>query len=121
MRKGLFGLLLLFPHTALATDHESFPASFLVQKATTIIKSEIFPLQSCYQKALAQVPDLQGTVQIQSSVGSGGSVLGARVQSSSLKNATAERCILRNIYGIRFDSPAGGTAIFTYPFSFTRL
>ena len=85
------------------------------------IKRNMSRFRSCYQKELAKIPDLQGTVQIQFSIGAEGSVLGARVLTSSLKNATAERCILRNIYGLRFDSPAGGTAVFTYPFTFTRL
>jgi outer membrane biosynthesis protein TonB len=59
-------------------------------------------------------------VQIQFSVAKGGSVAGARIASSTLQNAVAERCILRNIYGIRFEEPQGGTAIFNYPFTFTR-
>ena len=83
------------------------------------IKRNMSRFRICYQKALGQVPDLQGTVQIQFSVDKSGRVSGARVSSSTLKNAFAERCILRNIYGIRFPEPKGGTAIFNYPFTFT--
>ena len=84
------------------------------------IKRNMNRFRGCYQKALGQVPDLQGMVQIQFSVGKDGAVAGARIASSTLKNALAERCILRNIYGIRFEKPQGGTAIFNYPFTFTR-
>ena len=84
------------------------------------IKRNMSRFRGCYQKALGQVPDLQGTVQIQFSVDKKGTVSGARISSSTLKNALAERCILRNIYGIRFPEPKGGTAIFNYPFTFTR-
>jgi hypothetical protein len=84
------------------------------------IKRNMNRFRGCYQKALGQVPDLQGMVQIQFSVGKGGAVAGARISSSTLKNALAERCILRHIYGIRFEEPQGGTAIFNYPFTFTR-
>ena len=84
------------------------------------IKQNMSRFRGCYQKALGQVPDLQGTVQIQFSVGEEGSVAGARISSSTLKNALAERCILRHMYGIRFKKPSGGTAIFNYPFTFTR-
>ena len=84
------------------------------------IKRNMSRFRGCYQKALGQVPDLQGAVQIQFSVDKEGRVSGARVSSSTLKNALAERCILRNIYGLRFPEPQGGTAIFNYPFTFTR-
>ena len=84
------------------------------------IKRNMSRFRGCYQKALGQVPDLQGTVQIQFSVNKDGRVSGARISSSTLKNALAERCILRNIYGIRFPEPSGGVAIFNYPFTFTR-
>ena len=84
------------------------------------IKRNMSRFRGCYQKALGQAPDLQGTVQIQFSVGEEGSVSGARISSSTLKNALCERCILRHMYGIRFQKPKGGTAIFNYPFTFTR-
>ena len=84
------------------------------------IKRNMSRFRGCYQKALGQVPDLQGAVQIQFSVDKEGRVAGARISSSTLKNALAERCILRNIYGLRFPEPQGGTAIFNYPFTFTR-
>ena len=84
------------------------------------IKRNMSRFRGCYQKALGQVPDLQGTVQIQFSVDKDGRVSGARISSSTLKNALTERCILRNIYGLRFPEPTGGTAIFNYPFTFTR-
>ena len=84
------------------------------------IKGNMNRFRGCYQQAIGRSPDIQGTVQIQFSVGEGGVVSGARIASSTLQDALAERCMLRHIYGLRFAEPQGGTAIFTYPFTFTR-
>ena len=84
------------------------------------IKGNMARFRGCYQQAIGRSPDIQGTVQIQFSVGKGGLVSGARIASSTLQDALAERCMLRHMYGLRFSEPKGGTAIFTYPFTFTR-
>ena len=83
-------------------------------------KKNMSRFRGCYQKALGQIPDLQGAVQIQFSVDKEGRVSGARVSSSTLK------CACRTLYPskhLRIEvspEPQGGTAIFNYPFTFTR-
>ena len=85
------------------------------------IKRNMSRFRSCYQRALGRTPDLQGSILIQFSIASGGKVAGARVESSTMKNATVERCLLRHMYGLQFEEPVGGNVVFSYPFTFTKL
>lgn len=75
----------------------------------------------CYEREInAENPSLAGRVGTSFVIGSSGKVAQAGVESSSLKNANAERCILSVIKRIQFPIPRGGGIVqVSYPFKFS--
>ena len=76
--------------------------------------------EACYRRVQDKIPDLKGTVQVDFSINKDGKVAGARITKSSINNAEVERCVLRNLYGLKFSKPQGGTVIVSYPFIFVN-
>lgn len=74
----------------------------------------------CYEKEInAETPKLSGRVGTTFVIGSSGRVTQAGIESTSLKNANVERCILNVIRRIDFPIPRGGGVVqVTYPFKF---
>jgi TonB family protein len=72
----------------------------------------------CYNKQLTRFPDLQGKVTLSWIITMDGSVLKARVKTSSLGNADAESCMVRALEGWKFPKPTGGVVQVDYPFLF---
>jgi outer membrane biosynthesis protein TonB len=75
----------------------------------------------CYEKEInAEHPYLSGRVGTSFTIGSSGRVTEAGIESSTLKNANAERCIVTVIKRIDFPIPRGGGIVqVTYPFKFS--
>lgn len=76
----------------------------------------------CYEKEVnAESPNLAGRVGTTFVIGSTGRVTQAGIESTSLKNANTERCILDVIRRIDFPIPKGaGIVQVSYPFKFNR-
>ena len=74
----------------------------------------------CYEREInAENPKLAGRVGTTFVIGSSGRVTQAGVESSSLKNANVERCVLAVIKRIDFPVPRGGGIVqVNYPFKF---
>lgn len=76
----------------------------------------------CYEKEVnAESPNLAGRVSTTFVIGSTGRVTQAGIESTTLKNANTERCILEVIRRIAFPIPRGaGIVQVSYPFKFNR-
>jgi TonB family protein len=74
----------------------------------------------CYEREInAENPKLSGRVGTTFVIGSSGRVSQAGIESSSLKNANVERCVVQVIKRIEFPAPRGGGIVqVTYPFKF---
>ena len=74
----------------------------------------------CYEKEInAETPNLAGRVGTTFVIGSTGRVTKAAIESTTLKNANAERCILTVIKRIDFPIPRGaGLVQVSFPFKF---
>lgn len=77
----------------------------------------------CYEKEInAETPALAGRVSTNFVIGSTGRVTKAGIESSTLKNANTESCILNVIRRIDFPIPQGaGVVQVTYPFKFNPV
>ncbi len=82
------------------------------------IKKNLARIQYCYEKALADQPELAGTVVVGFTIGMGGSV--GNVSASGMDEGVAA-CIVEVIKGIEFPSPSNGgfVKIAAYPFNFS--
>ncbi|MBN2497639.1 MAG: AgmX/PglI C-terminal domain-containing protein [Deltaproteobacteria bacterium] len=82
-----------------------------------VIHSHHNQIKYCYAKELSSNPHLSGKVAVKIVISPKGFVQSAKVSSSSLDNATVERCITGKIRTWKFPEPkGGGIVIVDYPF-----
>jgi hypothetical protein len=87
-----------------------------------VINRHIGEVIYCYEKGLQVQGGLSGRVGIRWLINGGGIVNGAAVESSSLKNAQVEGCILEHLRGWKFPKPVGGVNVkVSYPFVLKRV
>lgn len=72
-------------------------------------------IQRCYERALAQNPELRGRITVQFTVGTDGSVSDARLPENGL-NDDVGNCILGRVRRWRFEPPSGGTVTVRRPY-----
>ncbi|MFT4705580.1 MAG: TonB family protein [Bradymonadia bacterium] len=75
-------------------------------------------IRYCYERELANEPDLGGRISASWTVGLDGRVQSASITENSMGNRAVESCVLREVRRMRFDQPDGGLVSVTYPFSF---
>lgn len=76
----------------------------------------------CYEKGLQVQSGLNGRVLIDWTISPSGGVTGAHVNSSSLKNAGVEGCIVSHLRTWAFPKPVGGVNVkVSYPFVLKRM
>ena len=75
----------------------------------------------CYEREInAEHPALAGRVGTTFVIGSSGRVTEAGIESTTLKNANVERCVVQVIKRIDFPMPRGGGVVqVTYPFKYS--
>jgi len=79
-------------------------------------------IRACYTEALRKRPRLEGRVRVQFLVKNDGLVAWAKVETSSLNDASADRCLITTIRGIPFPPLAGkGMVNAIYPFTFENV
>jgi hypothetical protein len=82
-----------------------------------VIHSHRDQIKYCYSKELTRSPNLSGKVGIKFTISPKGYVQQASVSSTTLRNATVERCITQKIRTWKFPEPkGGGIVIVNYPF-----
>ncbi|MBC7396921.1 MAG: AgmX/PglI C-terminal domain-containing protein [Bdellovibrionales bacterium] len=79
-------------------------------------------LRYCYEKAVNQgSPDLAGKIVSAFVIGGSGRASQLAIASSSIHDASVERCVLQVLARIQFPQPAGGVPVtIKYPFAFTN-
>lgn len=84
-----------------------------------IVRSHINEVRSCYSKALATDPTLEGRVAVKFRVGPSGRVEDAKVESTTLPEGTVAPCVAAAVQTWKFPKPIGGGFVnVTYPFVF---
>ncbi len=88
------------------------------EEVDRVVKSRKGMLQRCYQRELADRPELAGKLVVDFAIDEGGAVTRAKIGSAStLDDDRVETCVLRQIRNLKF--PAKGGAIVRYPFVFS--
>ena len=72
----------------------------------------------CYERELADDPELAGRISVNWTIGLDGRVESASVTENSIGSRNVESCIVREVRRMRFDQPDGGMVVVTYPFTF---
>lgn len=85
-----------------------------------IVHRHINEVKFCYERQLAQRPDLNGRVSVKFIISGTGAVQMAAVASSTLGDPGVENCIAQAVRRWTFPQPeGGGIVIVTYPFMLT--
>jgi hypothetical protein len=82
-----------------------------------VVQSHAAAIQFCYEKELQRFPHLAGKLMLGWKVDQDGRVMSARVDSSSLGNASAEGCMVRQVKAWVFPKSNGFTDVH-FPFFF---
>lgn len=85
-----------------------------------VVKSRAGLIKSCYQRELDKTKGLGGKLVVSFSIAPSGDVTRQKVDSgkSTLRNASVEDCVLRQIAKLKF--PAKGGGVVNYPFLFSQ-
>jgi len=95
------------------------PPSLDITALRAAVRSQIGPLQQCYERARMDDANLRGSVTAQITVAGNGSVARVQVSHSTLNAPQALGCITREIARWHLPRPSGrGTVAFLYPFVF---
>ncbi len=87
-----------------------------------VIRRNLGQIRYCYERQLSSNRDLYGKVLVKWTIGASGEVIGQRVDTTTLKSAMVEGCILRRMASWKFPEPKGGTQVnVSYPFLFKAL
>ncbi|MCC6751209.1 MAG: TonB family protein [Deltaproteobacteria bacterium] len=83
------------------------------------VRSSIYQLQRCYQKELAQKPDVMGRLRVSFVVSLKGKATAVKVVQSTISRATLQRCVVDVIRGLQFTEPASKRPVsVSYPLEF---
>ena len=85
-----------------------------------IIRQNMGKFRACYMNGLARNAALAGRVALRFVIDRTGSVIDAAMDSSSLVDAQANACLVREIRTLQFPAPDSGTVTITYPLVFTN-
>jgi TonB family protein len=84
-----------------------------------VIRRNLGQIRYCYERQLSSNPELYGKVLVKFTIGAAGEVTEPRVDTSTLKSAMVEGCIMRRMANWKFPEPKGGTQVkVSYPFLF---
>jgi len=85
-----------------------------------IVRSRHNEVRHCYNQALTRDPNLQGRLEVTFTIGPTGTVPVAAISANTLGDREIGSCVAAAVRRWRFPRPAtGGTAMVTYPFSFS--
>ena len=95
------------------------PPSLDVTALRAAVRSQIGPLQKCYERAKMDDANLRGSVTAHITVAGNGSVARVQVSQSTLNAPQALGCVTREIARWHLPRPSGrGAVAFLYPFVF---
>ncbi len=84
-----------------------------------VVQKQIRGVRYCYEKELANKPDLAGKVVVRITIGEDGSVAKFEIESTTLNDSGVEGCILQRVRRWTFPKPESGTVSVSLPFVFT--
>lgn len=88
----------------------------IIQK---VVRQHHGELRACYEREVAKVKGLSGTVTVVWLISPQGAVTKVFLKSSTIKNKNVENCVANSIKFWRFPAPKGGGAVSVeYPFDF---
>ncbi len=87
-----------------------------------VIKRNLGQIRYCYERQLSSNPELYGKLLVKFVIDADGGVIQPKIDTSTLKSAMVEGCVLRRMAGWKFPLPKGGTQVrVSYPFLFKAL
>ena len=84
-----------------------------------VVRSRLRSVQSCYERALKQQPDLGGKLTVEFTVGTTGRVTSLATVHDGLGSGMVRRCVERRVGRWTFPKPDGGDVTVRFPFVFT--
>lgn len=95
--------------TATAPAVSALPPGTIDPKAVrATVRAHASEVQTCYDRAKLDTPDLKGRLTVEASVNATGRVQTARVAQTDVRSARLEGCIVSAFQGWTFPAPAGG-------------
>jgi hypothetical protein len=102
-----------------AQDPWACPGDIPVSDARKVLNEAQSSIRACYERALRNNNQLQGSISLEVRVGANGRVDNARI-GGNLKDAEVRKCIQNLAKGWSFPSPTGGNcAVVGAPYNFT--
>lgn len=89
------------------------------ESVAKVVRARLRSIQDCYEKELKRDASLQGKIEIEFTIGSGGEVDDARISANKMGSAAVGDCIVSRVRRWRFPAPSGGRVTVNYPFIFT--
>jgi outer membrane biosynthesis protein TonB len=84
-----------------------------------VVKSKRSAIATCYERELQRSKGLGGKVIVSWKIDLGGSVQGAKVRSTTMRNDKVQDCIVRVVQNLKFPQPRGGKIpVVNFPFLF---
>ena len=85
-----------------------------------VVRANLGQIRHCYERALDVNPAAEGSIAMRWVIGSGGTVLAAAVEESSISVASFDECVTAAVRRWRFPVPEGTVATVHYPFTLSR-
>lgn len=84
-----------------------------------IVRQNFGRFRMCYERALANAPELRGRISARFVIGRDGGVSNVSNGGSDLPNSTMVACVLAGFYGLSFPVPEGGIVTAVVPIDFS--
>lgn len=91
-----------------------------VSNANSVIAGMRAGFRRCYQKALGENPDIEGSVRLMIKVGPGGEVSGVTASPTGNLPASVVSCVQARARSGQFAPPDGGSAVIQVPVTFVK-
>jgi hypothetical protein len=84
-----------------------------------VIRKNLGQIRYCYERQLSSNRDLYGKIMVKWTIDASGSVVEPRIDTTTMKSAMVEGCVVRRVASWKFPQPKGGTLVkVSYPFLF---
>lgn len=91
-----------------------------VSNAARVVAGMRAGFRNCYNRALAQNPDVEGKIALSIRVGPGGEVTGVTASASGNLPDSVTGCVKARAQAAQFDPPQGGGAVIQVPVTFVK-
>lgn len=89
-----------------------------VANAGSVVAGMAAGFRACYNRGLAENPDMKGTVRITAKIGPAGEVQSASASGGGNLSGTVIGCVQARVAGAQFSAPDGGGATLVIPVTF---